>query len=120
MDATTTYACLADPTRVRILRLLAHGPLCVCHIHDALAEPQVKISKHLAYLKERDLVIGERRAHWMIYRLPDTRPPLLAANLDALRDPAAGGKTFRDDDARLKKIRATFTDGTPDCVRERA
>jgi len=32
-------------------KLLLHGPLCVCHFQKVLGEPQVKVSKHLAYLK---------------------------------------------------------------------
>ena len=28
---------LAEPTRLRIVALLAHGGLCVCHIEEALA-----------------------------------------------------------------------------------
>ncbi|MBK1880639.1 ArsR family transcriptional regulator, partial [Pelagicoccus mobilis] len=38
---------LADETRLRILNLLRGGPLCVCHVQEALQLPQPKISKQL-------------------------------------------------------------------------
>ena len=45
---TDIYECFCDATRLRILRVLAQGPLCVCHFQAVLREPQVKISKHLS------------------------------------------------------------------------
>ena len=52
------YECLCDRTRLRILHLLGQGPLCVCHFQEVLGEAQVKVSKHLAYLRARALVDG--------------------------------------------------------------
>lgn len=119
MEPAALYDCLCDPTRLRILRLLDGGPLCVCHIHEALDAPQAKVSKHLAYLRSRSLVEAERRANRIIYALPAKRPALLAANLDLLRTPAPGDKVFRSDDARLKKVRASAT-FSADCSDGRA
>jgi DNA-binding transcriptional ArsR family regulator len=56
MDLVTIYECLCDQTRLRILNLLCQGPLCVCHIQEILNEPQVKVSKHLGYLKAHGMV----------------------------------------------------------------
>ena len=88
------YECLCDETRLRILHLLARGPLCVCHIQAILREPQVKVSKHLAYLRARGLVNCRRRQNWMIYQLPEARPPELAAHLKCLQDCAVGQPQF--------------------------
>ncbi len=84
MEATDLYKCLVDPQRLRILNLLEVGPLCVCHLQELLDESQVKISKQLAYLKQNGLVEARREATWMIYRLADEHP-LLLANLAHLR-----------------------------------
>ena len=70
VDLVSIYQCLCDRTRLRIIHALASGPLCVCHIQEILGEPQVKVSKHLGYLKERGMVEAERQGNWMIYRLP--------------------------------------------------
>ena len=56
MKLVQIYQCLCDETRLRLLNLLLQGPLCVCHFQRALDEPQVKISKHLSYLRTRGLV----------------------------------------------------------------
>lgn len=120
MDLVDIYGCLCDRTRLRILHLLLQGPLCVCHFQDVLREPQVKVSKHLRYLKESGLVEAERCANMMIYRLPEKQPAALRANLACLQDCVREEKEFQADAARLKKLRATFGPDTPECVRENA
>ena len=88
MKLVKIYECLCDATRLRLLNLLLQGPLCVCHIQAVLGEPQVKISKHLGYLKARGLVTVRRQGNWMIYALPvhRERSPELEANLACLQD----------------------------------
>lgn len=104
MDLIKIYECLCDPTRLRLLNVLSQGPLCVCHFQTVLAEPQVKISKHLAYLRERGLVECERQGNWVIYELPAKPSRELAANLACLQDCARENPGFKRDLARLKKI----------------
>lgn len=104
MELIKIYECLCDPTRLRLLNVLSQGPLCVCHFQTVLAEPQVKISKHLAYLRERGLVESERQGNWVIYGLPVKRSRELKANLACLQDCAAENAVFKRDLARLKKI----------------
>lgn len=120
MELVQIYQCLCDRTRLRILHLLLEGPLCVCHFQDVLREPQVKVSKHLGYLKRNGLVEAERCGNMMIYRLPKKRPAQLKANLACLQDCAREEKVFREDAARLAKIRNGFGADTPTCVREPA
>ena len=99
------YQCLCDETRLRLLHLLLRGPLCVCHFQAVLSEPQVKISKHLGYLKARGLVTAQRKGTWMIYALPPAaqRSVELTANLACLQDCAAENAVFRRDLAKLAK-----------------
>lgn len=118
MDLVKIYGCLCDRTRLRILHLLLEGPLCVCHFQEVLKEPQVKISKHLGYLRKHRMVEAERCANMMIYRLPEKRSAVLQSNLACLQDCAQEEKVFRDDGARLKKLRQGFDCATPRCVRE--
>ncbi len=117
MDLVRIYECLCDRTRLRLLHLLLDGPLCVCHFQEILREPQVKISKHLAYLRRSGLVESERCANMMIYRLPARRPAQLEANLACLQDCAREEKVFREDAQRLRRVRAAFGCETPVCVR---
>ena len=115
MSLIQIYECLCDETRLRILHLLAGGPLCVCHLQEVLDEPQVKISKHLSYLRERGLVEARREANWMIYRLPAEPSRELSANLACLQDCAAEVPALRSDLAKLKRHRAEFADSSPIC-----
>jgi ArsR family transcriptional regulator len=84
--------------------VLAQGPVCVCHFQAVLGEPQVKISKHLAYLRARGLVESERQGNWVIYAWPEKRSRELQANLACLQDCARENPVFKRDLARLKKI----------------
>ena len=105
MKLLEIYKCLCDETRLRILHLLRQGPLCVCHFQNILDAPQVAISKHLAYLRERGLVAAQRHEQWMIYRLPDSASPELDLQLRCLQDRVQTYPVFREDLKRLKRIR---------------
>lgn len=101
------YECFCDETRLRIIHLLIRGPLCVCHLQEILGQPQVKVSRHLAYLKMRGLVESTRHQHWVIYRLPEDRTPELEANLKCLQDCRQTEKIFKQDEIRLKALLST-------------
>lgn len=103
MDLIQIYHCFCDQTRLRILHLLAHSPLCVCHFQSLLDESQVKISKHLAYLKDKGLVAVTRHQNWMIYSLPQRRSRELEKNLKCLQDCVQADPVFKND---LKALRA--------------
>jgi len=106
VELVRIYECFCDRTRLRILNLLGWGPLCVCHVQQVLGEPQVKVSKHLAYLKRRGLVEASREANWMIYRLPRKPPRELTVNLACLQDCAGEDPIFRRDVEKLRKVRS--------------
>ena len=107
MQLTRIYECFCDRTRLRILHLLARSPLCVCHFQETLGEPQVKISKHLAYLRSRGVVTTERDGNWIIYSLAKRRSPELARNLCCLNDCVRSDPAFKRDLTRLRKLQAS-------------
>ena len=106
MELVQIYQCFCDPTRLRILHLLTQTSLCVCHFQEVLGEPQVKISKHLAYLRARDLVETKRSGNWIIYSLPSKRSAELELNLQCLQDCTATDPIFRRDLQRLTRLQA--------------
>lgn len=59
----------ADPTRIRILNVLAAGELCVCDIHEILDLPQPLVSRNLGRLRNAGLVEVERDSQFAHYRL---------------------------------------------------
>jgi ArsR family transcriptional regulator len=105
MDLVRIYQCLCDRTRLRMLHLLTRSPLCVCHFQKILDEPQVKISKHLKYLKSRGMVTARREQNWMIYSLPKKRPSELAKNLKCLQDCVQSDVVFVRDLTKLARLR---------------
>lgn len=99
MDLVEIYKCLADRTRLRILNLLSQGALCVCHFQTILDEPQVKVSKHLRYLRDHGLVSAARSGNWIVYRLAAKPSKLLTANLQCLNEDTS----LKKDLARLRQ-----------------
>src|SRR6266480_1631068 len=67
MDAV--FKALGDPTRLRILGLLAGGEVCVCDIHQSLGIPQPRASRHLSYLRRAGLVRTRKDGLWVHYQL---------------------------------------------------
>lgn len=104
MDLVEIYRCFCDRTRLRILHLLGKSPLCVCHFQGILNEPQVKISKHLAYLRRQRMVSTEREQNWIVYSLPSDRPKELNCNLKCLQDCVQTDPVFQRDLKKLAKL----------------
>lgn len=113
VELISIYECLCDQTRLRLLNLLSVRPLCVCHFQDLMGEPQVKISKHLAYLRKRGLVEAERDGNWMIYSLPKKRSPELEKNLRCLQDCVQEDRVFKQDLAKLKRCAKSIDENSP-------
>lgn len=115
MSLIQIYQCFCDSTRLRILSLLNEGELCVCHFQEVLGEPQVKVSKHLAYLRKRGLVTARKEANWVIYALPRKLSAELSANLACLQDCVREDPLFRRDLERLGQLASTISENSPVC-----
>jgi DNA-binding transcriptional ArsR family regulator len=65
------FKALADPTRIRILNMLAQSedPLCVCEIVDRFELGQPAISHHLKILRDVCFVLPERCGTFIYYRV---------------------------------------------------
>ena len=75
MNPVQFYKCLSDETRLRCLMLIEHhDELCVCELTEALQEIQPKISRHLAQLRQCELLIDRRQGQWIFYRLNPSLP----------------------------------------------
>lgn len=85
-EATLLFKTLSDPTRLRLLNLLACGETCVCELTDTLRVVQPKISRHLAQLKRAGLVDARREGKWTHYQWAQHSDPLVRHVLLGLRD----------------------------------
>jgi ArsR family transcriptional regulator len=84
-DLDTLFKGFADPTRIRILNVLAAGELCVCDVVDVLRLPQPTISRHLAYLRRMGLVECTREGKFAHYRLANAEHAVHRHLIDCAR-----------------------------------
>lgn len=65
----TVFKALGDPSRVRILNLLATAgrPVCVCDLTPQLGLSQPTVSFHLKKLADAGLLEREQRGVWAYY-----------------------------------------------------
>lgn len=86
-EVDRVVAALADPTRRRIVELLARGPRPATELHQAFAIAGPAVSRHLRVLREAGLVSneqvpGDKRVR--LYRLEGGTLALLARWLEGL------------------------------------
>ena len=85
----TFFQALADPTRVRILELLAEKPMTVTDLVNALGVAQGRVSSHLACLRWCGYVRAEVEGRYNRYQLVDRRiPDILRAGESIVRENA--------------------------------
>jgi ArsR family transcriptional regulator, arsenate/arsenite/antimonite-responsive transcriptional repressor len=99
------FKALGDETRLRIVALLSHGELCVCHMEEALRLSQPKVSRHLATLRAAGVVEPRRDGAWVHYRLSPQPDADCERQLRGLVRTFAARGVLRRDLARLVKVR---------------
>jgi ubiquinone/menaquinone biosynthesis C-methylase UbiE/DNA-binding transcriptional ArsR family regulator len=70
---TATLKAAGEPTRLRILALLAEAELTVSDLTDILRQSQPRLSRHLRLLTEAGLVDRFREGSWAFFRLGERR-----------------------------------------------
>ena len=95
-------ASLADPTRLRLLRLLERHELGVADLCDVLQLPQSTVSRHLKTLSDEGWVRSRRQATNHLYRtLLDELEPAARKLWLLAREQTEGWPTVRQDQLRL-------------------
>jgi ArsR family transcriptional regulator len=99
---------IAEPTRLRLLAVLARGEFSVSELMEILGQSQPRISRHLKLLDDCGLLERFREQHWMYYRVAGESAggrlvTLLLEQLDA-GDPALAGDLERM--GRVLEVRA--------------
>lgn len=100
-DLARLFAALADPTRLRLLNLMAGREVCVCYFVEILKQGQPKISRHLAYLRNAGIVEARREGKWMHYRIERPDDPDAVAILETTIASFKANKEMQSDLARL-------------------
>lgn len=84
-----TFRILGDPTRVRILDVLASGELCVCDIAELVGMSESAVSHQLRLLRDMRLVRPRRAGRQVYYTLDDQH--IMALFQQALKHVLEGG-----------------------------
>jgi ArsR family transcriptional regulator, arsenate/arsenite/antimonite-responsive transcriptional repressor len=95
------FRALADPTRLRLLNLIADREICVCYFVEILGLSQPKVSRHLAYLRKAGIVAARREGKWMHYRLAYPKDRAAATVLRETLKHLRGRPAMKRDLARL-------------------
>jgi len=122
---------VAEPTRLRLLVLCAHGELSVTELTQILAQSQPRVSRHLKLLCEAGMLERFREGTHAFYTLSrqgeaarlaellvdlvPARDPTLALDLERLEAikaarEAAAAEYFRENAARWDRIRSLYID----------
>ncbi len=64
---------MGHPTRLGLLKRISTGMFCVSELQRDLDRSQSSISQHLAILRDRGLVVPERKGNMTCYLLADER-----------------------------------------------
>ncbi|WP_110207222.1 ArsR/SmtB family transcription factor [Nocardioides daejeonensis] len=78
------FKALGDPTRVRLLSLIAAQPereACICDLVEPVGLSQPTVSHHMKQLVEVGIVVREQRGRWAFYRLVEETFAALSAAL---------------------------------------
>src|SRR4051812_6866071 len=105
------FAALADRTRLRLLNLMSDGEVCVCFFVEVLGEPQPKISRHLAFLRNAGLVTARRDAKWMHYSIVEPSHPTAKRIFDETLDGLRNDPDMKSD--RIALTNACCSTGAP-------
>ncbi|MCQ4630791.1 metalloregulator ArsR/SmtB family transcription factor [Shinella sp. CPCC 100929] len=108
-DIVEILKAAGEPTRLRLIALLAHGDLTVTDLTDILGQSQPRISRHLKLLAEAALIDRYQEGAWAFFRLSQGGPAVaLARQLLEASDRADA--VFARDDERLRALKKIRSD----------
>jgi len=104
--AAARFRVLSDSTRLRILRVLSHDRFNVTELTGIVGIAQSSVSRHLALLKEAELVGEEREGGFVYYRLRDQEQATAPLWTVLAADFASGGadRAAAADAVRLQEV----------------
>ena len=97
------FKALSDSNRVRILKMLEDGKLCVCEITAVLDLAPSTVSKHLSILRDAGFIEDEKNGKWVDYMIieePENKQ--ISELLKLVRESDNEDRTIKDDLERLK------------------
>ena len=110
-DLDELFRGFADPTRIRLLSVLAAGELCVCDLVEILDLAQPTVSRHLAYLRQVGLVEVTRESRFAHYRLAEPKHSVHKTLLQCIRTCFTGIRSLdKEREQAVRRIRERESD----------
>lgn len=97
-DVELFFKALADRTRLRLINLMGSDEVCVCFFVEVFGTNQLKVSRHLAYLRRAGIVKTRKDGKWVQYSVAEPSDPNAAR---VLRDVRA----WLTEDAEMRRVR---------------
>ena len=79
-ELAAAFKVLADPTRLRLLSMIANSPsgeACACDLVEPVGRSQPTVSHHLSILADAGLLAREQRGKWVYFSLVPERVAVL-------------------------------------------
>lgn len=108
----SVFQALSEPTRLRIVRLLADTgeEVCLCELVDSLQETSYNVSRHLKVLRQAGLLDAKKDGRWVYHRL-HVAGPHLTHLLNAVRSMSDPNRLYASDLERFRKRLCLREDG---------
>jgi len=97
------FKALSDETRIRMLKLLFEGELCVCDIMQAMEISQSRASRNLGILKDAGLLNDRRDGQWVHYSLNKQSAAKYSGLFELLDSSLNDDKTILGDRESLRR-----------------
>jgi len=92
------FKAFSEPVRLRILYLLLENEeVCVCDLVQSLSLTQSVVSRHLAYLKNNQLIESRREGTWVHYKIKPSQLEMINMLLDNFADFGKTSSELSDD-----------------------
>ncbi len=99
------FRALADPNRLRIVKMLEQRELCVCEVREVLALSNSTVSKHLSILHDAGLVTQTKEARWVNYSLNvKSESQFVRAIISALKSSLLDDETVLKDTKSVDRV----------------
>ena len=98
--------CISDPTRFKILRLIAEDTLCVCELTEILNRTQPCISQHISKFKELNLVNEKKDKQWSYYSLNKEIYQNFITQLDEIQTLSLENLGFKKTGKRFAEVKS--------------
>ena len=112
-DTVKVFKALSDPNRIRIVKMLEAGELCVCEVREVLDLSNSTVSKHLSILRDADLIVDAKDGKWVNYRLNDrSNSSFVRSQLGLVKSSFSDDEQVLLDRKKLQKVDRNSICGT--------